>query len=124
MKKTYLYWSIALVLIIGVPMGYWAWYMSQPGKHDTFAQCLKDSGTKFYGAFWCPHCQEQKAMFGKSEKLLPYTECSLPDGKTTTQVCVDAEIKTYPTWEFADGSRVTGTQTLAALSAKTSCPLP
>ena len=25
--------------------------------YDTFAQCLSDAGTKFYGTFWCPHCQ-------------------------------------------------------------------
>jgi hypothetical protein len=33
------------------------------GKYDLFAQCLKDKDAKFYGAFWCPHCQNQKAMF-------------------------------------------------------------
>lgn len=40
---------------------------SKPGKLDTFAQCLKEKDSTFYGAFWCPHCQNQKAMFGKSQ---------------------------------------------------------
>jgi thiol-disulfide isomerase/thioredoxin len=95
-----------------------------PGKYDQFAQCLSEKGAKFYGAFWCPHCQEQKRMFGKSVGLLPYVECSLPDGKTQTQVCKDAGIESYPTWIFADGSKVTGEQQLASLAEKTGCTLP
>ena len=27
-------------------------------------QHLKQVGAKMYGAFWCPHCQEQKQLFG------------------------------------------------------------
>ena len=38
---------------------------SRPGQYDNLAQCLTDKGAKFYGAFWCSHCQEQKAEFGK-----------------------------------------------------------
>lgn len=124
MKKQYVYGLIAVIVFIGLPMGYWAWYMSQPGKYDQFATCLADSGATFYGAFWCPHCQEQKAMFGKSEKLLPYVECSQPSGQGQLQVCIDAQVKTYPTWDFADGTRLTGTQQFATLAEKTSCPLP
>lgn len=124
MKKQYVYALIAVIVFVGLPMGYWAWYMGQPGKYDQFATCLADSGAKFYGAFWCPHCQEQKAMFEKSEKLLPYIECSQPSGQGQLQTCIDADIKTYPTWEFADGSRLTGTQQFATLAEKTSCALP
>jgi thiol-disulfide isomerase/thioredoxin len=124
MKKGYVYGLIALVVLVGLPLGYWAWYMSQPGKNDTLAQCISDSGAKFYGAFWCPHCQAQKKLFEKSAKLLPYVECSLPNGKGQTQVCIDKQVTSYPTWEFADGTRLPGEQTLAALSEKTSCPLP
>src|SRR5690242_11019622 len=29
-----------------------------------FAQALSASGTKMYGAFWCSHCNNQKALFG------------------------------------------------------------
>ena len=94
-----------------------------PGKYDEFAQCLTDKGAKFYGAFWCPHCTDQKAMFGKSVSKLPYTECSNPD-RTMNQTCVDLNIKTYPTWEFADGERMEGVKTLAELAEKTSCALP
>jgi|CXWL01.1.fsa_nt_gi thiol-disulfide isomerase/thioredoxin len=95
-----------------------------PGALDTFATCLKDRGAIFYGAFWCPHCQATKAMFGTSAKLLPYVECSNPDGKTQTQVCIDKGIKSYPTWVFPDGSELTGERTLQELSDKTTCALP
>jgi glutaredoxin len=93
-----------------------------PGKYDAFAQCLDQKGVKFYGAFWCPHCQKQKALFGRSSKKLPYVECSTPQNETT-QACKDAGIKNFPTWVFADGSRQTGEMTLEELAAKSSCSL-
>lgn len=97
---------------------------SEPGKYDAFAVCLKDKGAVFYGAFWCTHCQSQKKLFGLSQKLLPYVECSTPDGQSQTQACKDKKIESYPTWEFADGSRLNGEIPLQQLADKTSCPLP
>jgi len=96
----------------------------KPGKLDTFAQCVNDSGATFYGAFWCPHCTEQKGLFGRSAKLLPYVECSAPNGQDTLPVCIEAGIESYPTWDFADGERMTGTIQLDVLAEKTSCELP
>jgi thiol-disulfide isomerase/thioredoxin len=115
-------WLIA-VLIIGGLISLLVVQAKKPGKYDTFAGCIKDSGATFYGAFWCPHCQAQKALFGKSAKLLPYEECSTPDGKGQLAVCTDKGIKGYPTWIFADGSQLSGEQTFEALSEKTSCPV-
>lgn len=121
--NTLIFILIALVVVGGV-----IWLLatpSGPGKYDTFATCLAEKGAKFYGTWWCPHCKNQKAMFGKSARLLPYTECAAP-GQTTgqLQVCKDAKIEGYPTWVFTDGSRETGEVSLARLSEKTSCPLP
>ncbi len=93
-------------------------------KYDAFATCLKDKGATFYGAFWCPHCQAQKKLFGSSVKLLPYVECSTPDGSGQLQACIDKQIKSYPTWVFADGSILNGEIPLAQLAEKTSCTLP
>lgn len=95
-----------------------------PGKYDEFAVCLKDKGAVFYGAFWCTHCQAQKKMFGTSQKLLPYVECSTVDGRGQIQECKDKNVTSYPTWEFADGSRLSGEVPLATLAEKTSCILP
>jgi len=124
MKKNRILIIAIIVVVIGGPMGYWAWYMTQPGKYDNFATCIAESGATFYGTYWCPHCQEQKVRFGKSEALLPYVECSLPNRQGQTQVCTDANITGYPTWEFAGGSRVSGTQAFETLSEKTGCELP
>lgn len=94
-----------------------------PSKYDSFAVCLKDKGAVFYGAFWCQHCQAQKKLFGSSQKLLPYVECSLASGQGQIQACIDKKIEGYPTWEFADGSRLSGELTLQQLADKTSCLL-
>jgi hypothetical protein len=113
---------IATLLGIGI---WWAFGREvEPGKYDTFAQCIKDSGTTFYGAFWCPHCQNQKKMFGSSAKLLPYVECSTPDGKSQFPTCTQKDVKSYPTWEFSDGSRLTGEVALKTLAERTGCVLP
>ncbi len=95
-----------------------------PGKYDEFATCLKDKGAVFFGAFWCTHCQAQKKMFGTSQKLLPYVECSTPDAKGQTQECIDKGVVSYPTWRFTDGSELKGEIPLAQLAEKTSCVLP
>ena len=48
------------------------------------AEHLAEEGALFYGASWCPHCQEQKRLFGASASRLPYIECS-PAGRNTPQ---------------------------------------
>ncbi len=121
-KTIYIWSAVGLAVAIGIYFLVSA--NSKPGKLDEFTQCLKDKGAVFYGAFWCPHCQNQKAMFGKSAKLLPYTECSTPDGKDRLAVCKEKNITGYPTWEFADGSRESGEISLQKLSEKTGCQLP
>lgn len=87
----------------------------------SFAKCLKDQGAVFYGAFWCSHCQNQKAMFGADAKDLPFVECSTPDGQGQLAICEQKNIPGYPTWEFKDGSRLSGELTLAQLAEKTGC---
>jgi thiol-disulfide isomerase/thioredoxin len=92
-------------------------------KYDAFAQCLNQKGLKFYGAFWCPHCQAQKRRFGGAKKYLPYVECSTKDGKAQTQTCIDKKIGHYPTWEFPDGTRKEGEVELGDLSKISGCAL-
>jgi len=76
------------------------------------AKYLTDKGFKLYGTFWCSHCQDQKDMFGDAIKYINYIECSKPDGNSQTEVCADAGIKLYPTWEFPDGQKVPGVMTI------------
>ncbi|MFZ1019543.1 MAG: hypothetical protein WAN61_00930 [Minisyncoccia bacterium] len=99
-----------------------------PGKYDGFAQCLVSKGAKFYGAFWCPHCQAQEKDFQMTRQALEtaglYAECSTPDASGQTQICIDKKIQSYPTWIFADGSQLTGEIPLQQLADKTGCVLP
>jgi len=97
---------------------------NSPGRYDSFAQCLSEKGAKMYGAFWCPHCNDQKAMFGASWKYATYVECSTSDGQEQLPVCTEAGIKSYPTWVFADQTKKTGLLTFEELSVKTGCQLP
>lgn len=127
MKTTYIYIALVVALVAGLIV---ARNYSDGGtgsaavtKYDDFAQCLTDAGAKFYGAYWCPHCQAQKKRFENS-KNIPYIECSTPDGQGRTQACIDANITGYPTWVFADGTRLDGERELAELAEKTSCTLP
>ena len=121
-KETKIFIGIIIGLIVFIG-GLFIINMKTPGKYDEFAQCITDSGAKFYGAFWCPHCQAQKQLFGKSAKKLPYIECSTPDKQPTAQ-CLAAGIKGYPTWIFSDGRQASGEQTFAQLAEKTGCPVP
>lgn len=100
---------------------------SDPNKGSEFipfAQCLKDAGAKFYGAYWCPHCREQKIAFGKAASFLPYVECANASGDGQTEACTTQKIERYPTWIFKNGERVEGKLSMEILSQKTSCPLP
>jgi hypothetical protein len=121
-SKLVIFIVIVVLLVAGFGI-YMSKVNSGPYKFDTLAQCLGQAGAKFYGAFWCPHCQAQKAAFGSSKRYLPYVECSNAD-RSQNQVCNDAKIEGYPTWEFADGSRLFGEIPLATLAEKTQCVLP
>ena len=128
MNKQKLFFTIFGVVVVLVVVGL-VWQSKRagsPAQNDTavraLAQCLKDGGATFYGAFWCPHCQDQKALFGSAAELLPYTECAPQDGNGQTQACADAKITSYPTWRFKDGSELKGAIALATLAEKTGCP--
>lgn len=119
--------SIIWIIIALVVVGGLVWLIrtpAKPGELDAFAQCISDSGAKYYGAFWCPNCKNQEARFGRSAKLLPRIECSTPDGKGQLPVCREAKIEGYPTWDFPGGKREVGNLSIERLSELTSCPLP
>jgi thiol-disulfide isomerase/thioredoxin len=123
-KQTkFIIFIVLIVLVIGGFGTYTALKPPAPSKLDGFAQCLKVNGAEFYGAFWCPHCQEQKKEFGSSAQYLPYIECSNADN-SQTQVCKDKKIENYPSWIFKDGSIQTGKLSLETLANKTGCILP
>lgn len=88
-----------------------------------FAQCLASKGATMYGAYWCPHCQNEKKAFGSAFKYIPYVECT-----QETQKCLTNGINGYPTWIFGDPTatssrRFEGEQGLNRLATISGCPL-
>jgi hypothetical protein len=89
-----------------------------------FGRCLKSNGATFYGAAWCGHCRAQRETLGDAMEYVRYVECSVDREDGPARACRTADVDSYPTWTFADGSRAGGAQSLAALAAKTGCTLP
>jgi hypothetical protein len=118
-------WGIWFFVIIGVVIvGIFSLsFIGTSGKYDDFAQCTSEVGAKFYGAYWCSACSQQKSLFGASIKNVNYIECSLPNKGGQNDICNNAGIESYPTWEFSDGTRLQGVQSLSVLSQKTGCNL-
>ena len=112
--------GVALVAIVALHSYYAGYWGGAPGPEDPWirglAEHLSKSDAKFYGASWCPHCNEQKQLFGSSVKRIPYVECS-PGGPQApqAQVCKEKGIQSYPTW-IINGQRYTGVQPLDALA--------
>lgn len=110
----------ALVIVLALHLHYAGYWGKTAGPEDPWvrglAEHLSKTGAKFYGASWCPHCAEQKEIFGSSVKRLPYVECS-PGGPGTPQapVCSQAGVESYPTWTI-NGQRFVGNQSLENLA--------
>ncbi|MCM2325720.1 MAG: thioredoxin domain-containing protein [Candidatus Woesearchaeota archaeon] len=114
-------WWVLFFVILG---GIFLVQRNQNGKYDEFAQCLVDSGAVMYGAWWCPHCQEQKKEFGQSWRILKnnggYVECSTAD-KQQTEFCSQQKIEGYPTWRFRNETELSGKVSFQSLAVKTGC---
>ena len=79
---------------------------------------LREIGAKEYGAYWCPHCHEQKMLFGKeAAALIDYVECDPRGQNSRAEICqaAGANIKGFPTWEIK-GQFYSGTQSLEKLA--------
>ncbi|AJF61124.1 TPA: hypothetical protein HA239_05300 [Candidatus Woesearchaeota archaeon] len=122
-KNSYLvYVVIIAVAIVGFLIFRSA--ASSSGQYDELAQCLADNGVVMYGAWWCPHCQNNKKLFGDSWDTFAaaggYVECSTAQ-RTQTELCQNEGITGYPTWRFADGSELNGERGLLELAQKAGC---
>lgn len=116
--------GILLLVIAAFVATYYLGRYRRVSRMDAFARCLTQKQARMYGAFWCPHCADQEAMFGTSFKYVAYTECGIRGSRAEAPECVQAGIKHFPTWQFADGERREGDQSLQVLSQKTGCALP
>lgn len=88
----------------------------------SLAEYLTQTGAKMYSAYWCPHCHDQKELFGQEAvKKLDIVECDPQGRNARPQLCQQAGIQGFPTWEI-DGKQYSGTrplQELASLSGYT-----
>jgi uncharacterized membrane protein/glutaredoxin len=94
-----------------------------PAVEEPFARALalhlSQRGAKMYGVYWCPHCIEQKELFGASARRLPYVECSTGgQGSRQASACQAAGIRLYPTW-IIGGQRFQEVLTLTRLAELT-----
>jgi hypothetical protein len=117
--------GVVATLLVVVGGGYLWWRDAKtPGKYDDFAKCLGEKGMTFYGAYWCPHCVEQKKRFGKSAKYLPYVECAVPGSNDLVPACKEKNITGFPTWIGPGDKRTDGEIELATLAEMSGCTLP
>jgi glutaredoxin len=79
------------------------------------AQHLSTTGSVMYGAYWCPHCADQKALFGDAIDQITYVECAEDGDNAQPQLCQDKQIQGYPTWEI-DGQLHPGVKSLDDLA--------
>ena len=116
MKKMLLVWILAISIVI----------VGCSKKTDTsewselmwFAECVTQAWAIFYGTERCPHCQNQKKLFGASIEKINFVDCD-----KQSALCSAASVTWYPTWKFADGSVLQWTQPLDAIAAKTNCSM-
>jgi hypothetical protein len=118
------YIIIAIVIVVAFAAAYYLIWRKRTSRLDAFAKCLTAKQAKMYGAFWCPHCDEQKEKFGSSFQYAPYIECGIKGSQGIASVCTQAGIKRFPTWIFADGTRIEGEHELEFLGEETGCSLP
>jgi glutaredoxin len=111
-KKVSLIFGI--LIFIGVAYSSISGYFAKPNSLDDFAKCLTNKGATMYGTEWCPHCKEQKEMFGESFKYVNYVEC------TNNPLCGQMGITGYPTW-IINGVQYPGVQSFEKLKELTGC---
>lgn len=76
---------------------------STPPKNPkvALAMHLKNSNAKMYGTYWCSVCAWQREQFGEEAfSQITYIECD-PDGHNAQpNLCNQARVSAYPTWEI------------------------
>lgn len=83
---------------------------------NQLANCLEEKKVVMYGASWCPHCTEQKELFGPAFENVTYVECTLEKQK-----CADENIQYLPTWKFPDGTEISRVIPLKELAVLSGC---
>jgi len=87
------------------------------GKAEiALARHLNEIGAKEYIAWWCPHCHEQKQLFGKEAySQTNHIECADGGENSRKDLCQTANISSFPTWEI-NGKSYEGVKSLEELA--------
>jgi uncharacterized membrane protein/glutaredoxin len=91
------------------------------------AEHLSRSGAVMYSAWWCPHCHDQKQLFGKEAAArLTVIECAADGRNSQKALCDSKKLEGFPTWEIngALDPGVKSLQQLASLSGYQGTPPP
>lgn len=64
------------------------------------AEHLGELDATMYGSFRCPHCNQQKELFGEAFKKIRYVECHVRGENANPSLCLAKGIRRYPTWEI------------------------
>ena len=89
--------------------------ISSPEKIK-LAEHLTKEGAVMYNAYWCPHCHDQKEMFGKeASKKLNLVECAKDGFNNKRELCEAKGITGFPSWEI-NGSIDSGVKSLEELA--------
>jgi len=127
--------GVLTVLLVGITGIGWATAMDRPVAETgpglpppvtaastpaaiALADHLTAKGAVLYTAYWCPHCFEQKQMFGKEAAgRLKVVECA-PDGRNSqAELCASKKLQGYPSWEI-NGTLDSGVKPLSVLAAR------
>ncbi|MGB3496187.1 MAG: hypothetical protein WBA57_25900 [Elainellaceae cyanobacterium] len=82
---------------------------------QALANYFNDIDATMYGAYWCPHCADQKAMFGEAVSTINYVECDPEGDNAQPQLCIDEGIEGFPTWKI-NGELYPGVHSLEQLA--------
>ncbi|MFH1630900.1 MAG: hypothetical protein ABIA21_01610 [Candidatus Aenigmatarchaeota archaeon] len=86
---------------------------------EEFAECLTHNDVIMMGSDGCPHCRDQKKIFGTAFRNVNYVNCDTDEEKVN---CVSASVKAYPTWFFGL-KRYEGVKSLESLSNLSGCDI-
>lgn len=125
-SKSSLWWvgglALGTSLLVGCSPG-----QSQVGADSSYeaqlAQHLSQTDSTMYGAYWCPHCADQKAIFNEAVAQVPYVECAADGENAEPQLCEEKGIRGYPTWEIG-GQLYPGTKSLDELATMSGFAAP
>lgn len=82
----------------------------------SLAKYMGSRGAVMFGSYKCPHCNDQKKMFGSAFEYIKYVECHPQGPDANPSLCLARGVQNFPTWEI-NGRYYQGAMSLERLSA-------